>query len=255
VFDAAAPGTFGIEESLALATDTTVVPWPAFKSLLDKIIAAHPELMSDPLAKAAIVPMQEWNGVVTADSKAVLVFRGWTGRLADVCGRPFDSNGSSSWMHEASAIEDGYQALASKGDGTCGAKKKLVTGVIPALAGLGLLDSSGPAAWGKVHYLQLPGEKKQRSLGSGDRVLSTLFMSNASLSLPDYGVGATDSGSSYVMHVVLAPSLQVRTTKPSGGLSDPSDPRYGLMSDEFAAGKLRLVTLAGPSASAQKLER
>ncbi len=247
-FDSAAPGSVDTAASVALSMDTEVYAWPYFKALLETVVAERPEVIAEATAKAAIDTVLAWDGLVSKESRAVLVFLGWAARL-DAMGYPFTNNDAESWMSNPTeaVLDDAAAALIDPDQG-----------VIPYLAGEGLKGVAGAegalAAWGEVHYLQLPGSEVRRPLASGDRFLQTLVMSNASLDFPNYGMGPTSAGSSVMIHVTFKPELEVRLVKPKGDLTDPSDPRYGKMSDLFAAGQYRTVVLAGPSEDSLRLD-
>ncbi|MBI2893060.1 MAG: hypothetical protein HYY06_05875 [Deltaproteobacteria bacterium] len=85
-------------------------------------------------------------------------------------------------------------------------------------------------------------------------------MSSASQSCPDYGfvndeTPSADRGSSFMMQVAFRPDPEVWVGKPKGDLTDPSDPRYGAMSDVFATSQYRLVLLTGPGPDAVVVTR
>ncbi len=244
-FDSAAPGSVDATASMALAMDTEVYVWRYFKPLLETLVAKRPEVIADATSKAAVDAMLDWDGVVSKEARAVLVFLGWAARL-DAMGYPFTTNNTGSWIDQPSdeVLDDAAKALIDPEQGA-----------IAYRAGEGLQGVQGAegalVAWGEVHYLQLPGSEVRRPLASGDRFLQTLLMSNASLDYPDHGMGATSAGSSVMLHVTFKPELDVRLVKPVGDLSDPDDPRYGNMSDLFAAGEYRTIVLEGPTAQAR----
>lgn len=255
VFDEAEPGSVTTDVSFALAMNTEVRTWSAFRSILQLVIERFPEVMSDAIAEEAIRALQEWDGQVRADSRAVLVFEGWVGRLdmADMPFRiPYGHPPAAEDLTESQleAARDALVLPISEAESLCEA------GVIPYLDEVALeaIPSAEGALvpWGDVHTLLLPGEPESsaRPLGSGDRFLQTLLMSNASVECPDFGMGATSSGSSVMLHVTFHPDLEVGVVRPVGNISQSDDPHYGNMSDVFAEQIYREVILTEPSEEA-----
>ncbi len=258
-FDSAGEGTVDAQASMALAMGTEVYAWRAFGPILEAVVASYPEILDDPVAAAAIEVLQDWNGTVSADSTAALVFVGWAQRLdrAEGASRISYSSPPDAAELTANQLTAARDALVRP---SAGAGTDCTTGVIPYLSEGGLdgypTAQGALVPWGDVHQLVLPGESSEmgRPLASGDKFLQTLYMSNASTSCPDFGIGSGEGGSSIMLHVTFTPDLHVRLVKPKGNLTDPADPRYGAMSDLYSSQQYREVVLEGPSEDALILD-
>ncbi len=275
-FDSATEGTVSREASMGLAMDTEVYGWRALRPILEATVAAHLDIGRDPVAGPAVEALRAWDGRVSATATAPLVFHGWAQRLdalhsaRDPGGIGYDNPPPANELTAEQLLASCLALVGGEPDmaGAVACDDRTEPydgsiGVIPYLANEGLTDYPTAVGalvpWGDVHQLVLPAEEattgpgEGRPLASGDRLLQTLYMSNSSLSYPDYGIGRASAGSSVMLHVTFTPELDVRFVRPIGNLSDGADPRYGAMADLFASQSFREVVLDGPSEDALEL--
>lgn len=258
-FDSASPGSVTPEASRNLAMSDEVVPWPSFLAILNEVIAVHPELLTDEATSAAVTALRDWDGIASVNSTAVLIFEGWVARLDRIvgAGRIAYEEPPAAGELTADQLEAAYHMLA----GPIGAETDYCeVGVIPYLTDIALPgnpDAEGALVpWGSVHQLLLPGESLDaaRPLSGADRFIKTLHMSNASIQCPDFGMGASDSGSSFMMQVTFSPDPHVFLVRPMGNLLDSTASNYGAMTDLYASAGFREVLVNGPGTDATTLD-
>jgi acyl-homoserine lactone acylase PvdQ len=255
--DAAPPASVKPEDSRALAFDNSVVPWPEFRAILERIVQEQPEINDDPEVKAAVGALLAWDGRITKESVAALIFAGWVGRLIShkLVNYHAPKAAAELTVDELTAYRQALDQPLTSGCTEVKSAACCNVGVVPYLAQIVGPKRFGSASalipWGQVHQLRMPkeGADRLRPLSSGDSMLQTIYMHTASKACPDFGMGEVESGSSFMMQVVYGPSgMEVNSVKPISNLADPNDPKYGKMSDLFAQPAFRKVELSGPGA-------